>query len=212
MKTVRSKPEDDLRVEVRGDRFLVFNLTKDTDYYVWPEGGTLVCGCPARLKCKHIRAVEELMQLPKPMLQAVPDAPKFKPFARPISDILEDLARPIPQRLLATRKQGGATLTYIPWINVVRLLDYYAPGWEGSITHLHTTSDRIILTYRITIYAQEGAFSREATGTEVLKEVNPKTGEIRELAYGDPSSNSEGMAFRRAAAKFGLALHLYDKS
>jgi hypothetical protein len=76
---------------------------------------------------------------------------------------------------------------------------------------MHTTGDRIFITYRLTIHAQEGNFSREATGTEVLKEVNARTGEIRELAYGDPSSNSESMAFRRAAAKFGLALHLYEK-
>ena len=29
--------------------------------------------------------------------------------------------------------------------------------------------------------------------------------------YGDPTSNAESMALRRAAAKFGLALALYDK-
>jgi hypothetical protein len=29
--------------------------------------------------------------------------------------------------------------------------------------------------------------------------------------YGDPSSNAEGMALKRAAAKFGLGLYLYHK-
>lgn len=56
---------------------------------------------------------------------------------------------------------------------------------------------------------------REATGTEELKELttDKTTGETitRELAYGDPSSNAESMAFRRAAARFGLGLYLYDK-
>jgi hypothetical protein len=33
-----------------------------------------------------------------------------------------------------------------------------------------------------------------------------------ELAYGDPSSNAESMAFRRAAARFGLGLYLYRRS
>jgi hypothetical protein len=69
----------------------------------------------------------------------------------------------------------------------------------------------LFLTGRLTIPTAEGTLYREATGTEELKEINPKTGEIRELVYGDPSSNSESMAFRRAAAKFGLGLYLYDK-
>jgi hypothetical protein len=29
--------------------------------------------------------------------------------------------------------------------------------------------------------------------------------------YGDPSSNAEAMALKRAAAKFGLGLYLYQK-
>jgi len=29
-------------------------------------------------------------------------------------------------------------------------------------------------------------------------------------SYGDPQSNAESMAFRRAAARFGLGLHLYE--
>jgi hypothetical protein len=70
---------------------------------------------------------------------------------------------------------------------------------------------------------------REATGTELLKEekevwlgekpdrrllrdeLDRPVTEARELAYGDPSSNAESMAFRRAAARFGLCLNLYDK-
>ncbi len=85
------------------------------------------------------------------------------------------------------------------------------------------------ITYRITIHAAEGAFSREATGTELLKEdkeiwlgekpnqyplkddLGRVATESRDLAYGDPSSNAESMAFRRAAAKFGLGLYLYEK-
>lgn len=131
----------------------------------------------------------------------VESKPQHKPFKRPIAEILTDLSRPIPDRLLQTRKQGSATLTYVPWINACKLLDFYAPGWCGAVTHVHTTADRLFLTYQISIFAEEGIFTREATGTELLK-----CG-----SYGDPSSNAESMAFRRAAAKFGLGLHLYEK-
>ncbi|URD53775.1 hypothetical protein [Chroococcidiopsis sp. CCNUC1] len=96
------------------------------------------------------------------------------------------------------------------------LLDRCTGGhWDYQITNIHTTSDRLILTARITIYADEGSFTREATGTETLKEVyfdkTTQSKQIREWAYGDTSSKSESMAFRRAAAKFGLGLYLYQK-
>ncbi len=134
-------------------------------------------------------------------LAAVPDRPSHKGPAHPIVEILEDLRKPVPQRFLAQRKQGGTLLTYIPWFNVVKLLDHFACGWEGTVASITTTSDRIFLTYRLTLHAAEGSFTREATGTEALN-----CG-----SYGDPSSNAESMAFRRAAVKFGLGLHLYEK-
>ena len=144
------------------------------------------------------------MQISTPAkLQAV-DPTKvewYKGFRRPITDVLADLAKPIPPRYLATRKQGGTILTYLPWHTCCKLLDRCAPGWDYSISNVHTTSDRIFITVRLTIRAEEGDISRDATGTELLN-----CG-----SYGDPSSNAEGMATRRAAAKFGLARYLYEK-
>lgn len=125
----------------------------------------------------------------------------YKGFRRPITEILADLSKPIPNKYLAQRKQGGATLTYLPWYTCCKLLDRCAPGWDYSITQIHTTADRIFITARITIRASEGDFGREASGTELLN-----CG-----SYGDPSSNCESMALRRCAAKFGLGLYLYDR-
>lgn len=126
----------------------------------------------------------------------------YKDARRPIAVILADLSKPIPSKYLDTRKQGGTTLTYVAWHNAVKLLDRCTGGhWDYSVTNLHTTSDRIFITARITIRAAEGDFNREATGTELLD-----CG-----SYGDPSSNAESMALRRAAAKFGLGLYLYLK-
>jgi Rad52/22 family double-strand break repair protein len=126
-----------------------------------------------------------------------------------LSQIQEALKRPLPQTMLATRKQGDATLEYIPWHTVSRILDKYAPGWTWQITGIHTTSgseafaaeNRLFLTGRLTIPTSEGNLYREATGTELLA-CN---------GYGDPSSNAESMAFRRCAAKFGLGLYLYER-
>lgn len=119
----------------------------------------------------------------------------YKEFRRPITEILADLSKQIPDRYLAQRKQGGTQLTYLPWHTCCKLLDRCCPGWDYSITQIHTTSDRIFITARLTIRAAEGDISREATGTEVLKEEyfdkQLQTTKIRELAYGDSSSNAE---------------------
>ena len=155
-----------------------------------------------------------------PNLQVIdsldPSKPEwYKSFRRPITEILADLSKPIPGRYLAQRKQGEATLTYLPWYTCCKLLDRCAPGWDYSVTNIHTTTDRIFITVRLTLRAAEGDFNREATGTELLKEEyfdkQSQTLKIRELAYGDASSNAESMALRRAASKFGLALSLYLK-
>ncbi len=139
-------------------------------------------------------------------------------FSRPskvaewtLTQIQEAISRRLPPKLLSTRRQGGQTIHYIPWHIAARILDKYAKGWEWEIRTIHTTSDRLFLVGRLSIPTAEGVIFREATGTEVLKELDKKTGELKELSYGDSSSNAESMAFRRAAAKFGLGLYLYDR-
>ena len=140
----------------------------------------------------------------------------YKMPRRPLAEMLADFSKPIPAKYLESRKQGNVNLTYLPWYNAVKLLDRCTGGnWDYQISNIHTTSDRLILTARITIHAANGIFHREATGTETLKEEyfdkTTQSKQIREWAYGDVSSKSESMALRRAAAKFGLALYLYDK-
>jgi Rad52/22 family double-strand break repair protein len=131
-----------------------------------------------------------------------------------ISQIIAALSRPLPDSMIETRNQGGKSIEYISWHRANKILDKYAPGWNWAI---------------MKIPCSEGLVYREATGTEVLKDEkdvwigekpnrrplkdeNDRTvTELKELAYGDPSSNAESMAFRRAAAKFGLGLYLYDR-
>jgi hypothetical protein len=123
-------------------------------------------------------------------------------FARPVSEIIADLRKPVPAKLIKQRKQGGADISYIEWHTACRLLDSYAPGWEGKVTRIEYVGVCVVITYAITIHAEEGALTREATGHEKLDEFT---------GYGDPFSNAEAMAFKRAAAKWGVAVHLYDK-
>lgn len=133
-----------------------------------------------------------------------------------IGEISQALSRPIPTKMLETKSLKGSKITFISWKFIPPILDKYCRGWCWEIRSVHTTVDRIFLVGRLTIPTADGLVWREATGTEMLKEtkIDKLNGEVieREIAYGDPSSNAESMAFRRACAKFGLGLYLYHKA
>ena len=121
---------------------------------------------------------------------------------RSIKDIIADLSRPVAARHIKQRQQGGRTLDYLPWYQAVRYLDHYAPGWRYEIRSVAQVGDNLVMTVRITIPCAEGEVWREASALEKIED--PKR-------YGDAATNAESAALRRAAAKFGLCLNLYDK-
>lgn len=126
--------------------------------------------------------------------------PKFKAFRRPIVEILTDFQKPIPQRLIKTKTLKGNKIAYVPWWNLIKLLDFYAQGFDWHVTPSQI-GNRTIVVGVLVVKAAEGDFSRSATGQED-NEVD---------SYGDPTSNAEAMALRRCCAKFGLGLQLWEK-
>lgn len=120
---------------------------------------------------------------------------------RSIRDIVKDLTKPVAKRHLRTRRQGGKEIGYIAWHDAIKYLDHYAPGWCYELRNMQSISGKLIITIRLTVSCLEGTVFREATGQE----------DEEKDTYGDSSSNAESMALRRAAAKFGLGLYLYDQ-
>lgn len=142
---------------------------------------------------------------------------------RPLKAIIADLSKTINAKRLKDKVQGGTKITFVPWYEVVRILDFYAPGWSYEIPKIETAqatlTDKIVnkvtgetaykerpatmlvMTARISIPCAEGVVYREASGLE----------EVKNGGYGDAATNAESAALRRAAAKFGVALYLYDK-
>lgn len=118
-----------------------------------------------------------------------------------IREIVSRLRQPIDKSLLKTKKLGGQPITFISWYDTCQLLDQRAELWSWHIDNVVTTNDRLIVYGTLTIVGDDMSLSMSATGTETLKC----------SSFGDPSSNAEAMAFKRAAAKFGLARYLYDK-
>lgn len=154
---------------------------------------------------------------PEPPQKEAPKKPKspfpYEPGERSLPEILSDLSKPVPTRLLESKRQGGAELTFIPWHQCIRLMDLYAPGWEGRVKEVALVTgldkdgnrcDLVRVTYQVMIvYKGKGGFTetviRESTGFE----------RFDKQSFGDPFSNAESMAKRRAFAQFGLGLHLY---
>jgi len=70
---------------------------------------------------------------------------------RSIDAIIEELSKPIADRHLRTRRQGGKDITYVEWHTAVRYLDHFAPGWSFEIRNVTPTADRFVVTARISI-------------------------------------------------------------
>lgn len=121
---------------------------------------------------------------------------------RSIREIVKDLSKPIAQKHLRKRRQGGKEILYLAWHDAVKYLDHYAPGWCYEVRSIDSISGKLILTIRLSVPCLEGNVFREATGQE----------DEDMDSYGNSSSNAESMALRRAAAKFGLGLYLYDQN
>ncbi|HLO52522.1 MAG TPA: hypothetical protein VK211_29250 [Kamptonema sp.] len=125
---------------------------------------------------------------------------------RELSAILEDFNKPIKPEYLKKKpiyekRQQVGEVPFIPWPNLCRILDQYTGGnWEWKIRS-QFMGDRTLIEGSLTIHGSDGSLTREATGNEMSDCSD----------FGDPSSNAEAMAFRRAAAKFGIGLHLWDK-
>ncbi len=119
---------------------------------------------------------------------------------RSLADIISDLSKPIPDRLIRTKTVSGQKIKFLSWHTAVRFLDLYAPGWSYEVRHLSGIGGKLVVVSRISIPCAEGIVYREATGQE----------DEGVSSWGDSSSNAEAQALKRAAAKFGLGLYLYD--
>lgn len=122
-------------------------------------------------------------------------------YGRPIQDIVGDLTKPVAERHLKKRKQGGSELTYIEWHMAAKYLDLFAPGWSYHVRSVQLVGNLVTVIASISIPCAEGVVTREATGCE----------EADAKGYGDACSNAEAMALKRAASKFGLGRNLYEK-
>lgn len=120
---------------------------------------------------------------------------------RGIQQIIADLSKPVADRHIKSRRQGGNDIAYIEWHTACNYLDHFAPGWSWRILSVSQVSNLVTVHGRLSIPSTDGVVERDATGIE----------ESDAKGYGDAVSNASAMAFKRACAMFGLARHLYQK-
>ncbi|PON95135.1 cobalt ion binding protein [Trema orientale] len=124
-------------------------------------------------------------------------------ISRPLSEILKQLNKKVPDSLVKVRLEDGFSSKYVPWHIVNRIMNLHAPEWSGEIRSISYSPDgkSVSVVYRVTLYGTDAEIFRESTGTATLDDTS----------YGDPIQKAEAMAFRRACARFGLGLHLYHE-
>ncbi|KAI3982806.1 hypothetical protein MKX01_010289 [Papaver californicum] len=122
-------------------------------------------------------------------------------ISKPLSEILKELSKRVPDSLIKTRSEKGFTMKYIPWHNVNRILNVHAPEWSGEVKDIKYSADGkyVSVVYRVTLYGTDAKIYRESTGTA----------SVDDKISGDPVQKAESMAFHRACARLGLGLHLY---
>lgn len=120
-----------------------------------------------------------------------------------IAEIINRLKQPVAPELISSKKVKNTKIDYISWFDYCELLDNRVGlgNWQWEIKETTISDNRLFITGRLTIIGDDRSLSQDATGTEILNC----------SSYGDPSSNAEAMALRRACAKFGLARYLWDK-
>ncbi|XP_050376922.1 DNA repair RAD52-like protein 1, mitochondrial [Argentina anserina] len=124
-------------------------------------------------------------------------------ISRPLSEILKQINKKVPDALIKFRHENGFTSKYIPWHVVNRIMNLHAPEWSGEVRSITYSADAktVSVVYRVTLYGTDAVIFRESVGTA----------SVDDTSYGDPVQKAEAMAFRRACARFGLGLHLYHE-
>ncbi|BBH08685.1 cobalt ion-binding protein, partial [Prunus dulcis] len=115
-------------------------------------------------------------------------------ISRPLSEILKQLNKKVPDSLVKTRSESGFTSKYIPWHIVNRIMNLHAPEWSGEVRSITYSADAksVSVVYRVTLYGTDAEIFRESTGTA----------SVDDTSFGDPVQKAEAMAFRRACAQF----------
>lgn len=122
-------------------------------------------------------------------------------WKRPLAEIQSDLIRPLPDEFISWFLKKNVWIPYLSWTDANLILDYIAPGWSFDVAE-NQVGNRVTVKATLTIISKEGRITRSSLGSD----------DLGDELFGGALPDAESQAFKRCAARFGLALYLYDKS
>lgn len=159
--------------------------------------------------------IPDLLDTPANGEVANRDLSPYRLRERTWDEIHADLRRRLADKYIHRLKAPGSP-RYIEWTTAHNVLDYYAPGWSKEVTHIVQSEGRLVVAVRLTIPCRDGDVTFSSTGSENTTYVDKKTYDAnsdlyptRFEGYGEPCTNAEQQAFKRAAAQAGVGYHLY---
>jgi hypothetical protein len=121
---------------------------------------------------------------------------------KPASEVLEALQRPVDRRHVRQLKKGAVTLDYVPWFLIAKHLHHRSPGWCWKVQSVQEVGGSVVVHGTLLVPTADGTLRYDAVASEALK--GSSQAPAAEVA--------ESACLRRAAAKSGLAIDLYDAS
>jgi len=118
----------------------------------------------------------------------------------PRSEVLAALSKPVDRRHIRQLKKGGALLDYLPWHIVAKHLHHRAPGWSWVVRSVQELGGAVVVHGTLLVPTADGPLRFDAVASEALKGGS----------LAPPAEVAESACLRRAAAKSGIALDLYD--
>jgi hypothetical protein len=110
-----------------------------------------------------------------------------------LAKFLDPFTEYLKQKPVYSKGKKTGEVDFIPWHYLCEILDDLAPGWEWDL-NCDYHGDRTVIVGKLTIHGSDRSISRSATGNE----------DSNCSDFGDPCSNAEAMALRRACEKFGI--------
>jgi len=117
------------------------------------------------------------------------------------AEIKRHLKKPIEQKYISTKPQGGTQIKFVTVCDIKDLLDErIAPNhWEAIVKSTIVAADNLLMVVSLVIHAEDGVYCQDGTGIE----------KTAVKGYGDTGSNAYAQALRRAAESHGLGRELW---
>ena len=145
--------------------------------------------------------IEPILPPTRKQLRQLVAMGKHLGWKRSLTEVIADLSKPLPHEYLSIKILKGEKIIFFTWHTCNLILDYVAPGWQMEVSE-NQIGECVTVKARLTLLCAEGMFARSSLGSD----------ELDDQYFGGPLPDAESQAMKRAAARFGLGLYLYDKA